>query len=228
MSRSIAPILNVHGPLEQPVKGSRNLNNRSRKTMWLSACAGCADGLLFPPRRRGNPTAGRISRKLLRRRSEVSRETGGPEVKPEVSRETGRRKVPGGKQTGNREWNVQPEPAGNWWHRRSRDRRGSFGIVEGKPARRPQGLQSAPETGAKRSSDRSRRLRPTATSERSWVPGPTTHGRGTPRGLRLRPRLPRGFLASGLGCVGVVGFSCLADSWRLVSGPDGLPRPTAE
>ena len=59
-------------------------------------------------------------------------------------------------------------------------------------------------TGSQRSSDRGlpvsarRGLRPSTTSERSWVPGPTPIGTRAPRGLRLRPMLPRGLLVVGI------------------------------
>ena len=81
--------------------------------------------------------------------------------------------------------------------------RGSFGIVGGLATGKPRGLRlpGDGESGLRtvRSPDRaifgshSRRLRPTAIPARSWVPGPTKNGSRAPRGLRFRPRLPRGF-----------------------------------
>ena len=57
--RFVPTLSAVDGPQnERRVSRSRKLINSSRKTIRLSACHGLVLGLLFLPRRRGNPEAG--------------------------------------------------------------------------------------------------------------------------------------------------------------------------
>ncbi len=144
---------------------------RSRKTIRFSACACRGDGLLFPPRRRGNPTAGPERRETAGngRTGKTGNRTEGP---PRMSKGNRRRPGSATSRTGI-----------------PRDRRVTCG---------PQTARSA--TPPRRRGRSDLRIAPPEASARgeparSWVPGPTKNGTRAPRGLRFRPRLPRGFLA---------------------------------
>lgn len=107
------------------------------------------------------------------------------------------------------DWRVRPERTGNRAFRARpetrtgipRDRRASFHgqqvFGSANPPRRrgerPEGLQRSKGRGCppdRTAAGFGRRQTP----DRSWVPGPAPTGTRTPRGLRLRPMLPRGFL----------------------------------
>ena len=73
--------------------------------------------------------------------------------------------------------NVHPESTGNRWHRGSRDRWGSFGIVTGKPAASLKACNSTLETRKRAAfGSHSRWLRSTATSRAESGPRPDICG----------------------------------------------------
>jgi hypothetical protein len=142
------------------------------------------------PRRRGNP--------------ETATDSAG-------NRRTGRT-GPTGRPAGK----VDPKSSGDRRRKvRSEIGRGSFGIVE---RSRTTASREAGHGGPRGRSRTGREagpcgqvVRPTPViltnhaavgfvplqADRSWVPGPATNGQRTPRGLKLRLKLPRGFSRSG-------------------------------
>jgi hypothetical protein len=160
------------------VNRPRKLDYRSRKSIRPWVCGGQGRGLLFPD----------ATGETLR-----LPDSGYGAAKAEPGRTpTGR--VPRG--SGNRSSGWPGDRTGISRDRRAACRPADFRIRSSLETGRA-------VTGSLRSSDRGfsvsarRRLRPSTTSERSWVPGPTPIGTRAPRGLRLRPMLPRGLLVSG-------------------------------
>jgi hypothetical protein len=186
--------------------------------MRLSTCHARDRGLLFPPRRRGNPT--------------TATDTAG-------NRRTGRTGGPACR------FESRLEVSGNWGGRFGRSPDGDpSGSSSGEDQGRLRGLPRQARKSRSRSIERSTGdqvarpvptviLRnhhssgtcPTATPNRSWVPGPTPVGLRTPRGLRLRLSTPSGFLAS-RPSVGPPGASAHPTTGRLP--PHGLSNTSAQ
>ena len=171
----------------RPVNGSRKPNYRSRKTMTVPACFHTVVGLLFPPRRRGNPTTGPDRRETVERghRPRIGKPTPGPGPtggKPPGRSDPKPRGNPG--QKGQPEAEGKPEAEGPV-NRPSGDpsgssgglettsgNRGSLPETEGSPFGNEGNLsregEAPPRRRGERSSDRSDprvarlRLRPTA------------------------------------------------------------------
>ena len=174
------------GQKYRKVNDPRKLIHTSRKTMKLSTCQPPGVGLLFPPRRRGNPTTAANTagnRRIGRTGGPACRQEGQPEVCGKLQAE-GSVGAPDG------------DPSGSSSGRRPRqierfataDREVGHRQIE-RSARWP-----GRETDASDSQESHRsRTCFNCGPGRSWVPGPTPNGLRTPRGLMLRQRLPRGF-----------------------------------
>jgi hypothetical protein len=97
----------LNAPMAQnyrEVNGPRKLIHTSRKTMMASTCQSREGGLLFPPRRRGNPTTAANSagnRRTGRTGEPACRQEGQPEVCGKLQAE-GSVEVPDGDPLGDR------------------------------------------------------------------------------------------------------------------------------
>lgn len=154
----------------------RKLDHRSRKRIPCWVCGGRSEGLLFPSatgetlRHPGRWVRSGESRAGKNSHGTGARSIGKPRLGA-VERPNGDPSgSSGGHSTGG---SSDPHLPGNG----------------------ESGHRIAAVFGSRQSSERPSEASAYDDSERSWVPGPTPIGTRAPRGLRLRPMLPRGLLA---------------------------------